>query len=104
MFQPTKSQTPRIHEKLRSEVGSLEERSPGLRVLVARQLRYPVLQRELRVQVDTIRKLNLLEKYILRAATELNPRPGILELAKVLHLDPAFITLVCQQLSEKGCL
>lgn len=104
MFQPAKSSTSRIHHKLRSEVSKIEERSPSLRVLVARQIRYPVLQRELRVRVDTTRKLNLLEKYILRAATELYPPPGIPELAQILHLDATFIDLVCQQLSETGYL
>jgi hypothetical protein len=93
-----------IASELRTQVEQIEKRSPGLRILAAGQFKYPVFQQELRIRVDTIRKLNLLEKYILRAATELSPPPSIAELAAMLEIDPVFFISVCDELSSRNHL
>lgn len=69
----------------------MEERSPGLHVLAAREFRYPVQQQKVSIRAEQYRKMNLLEKFLLRAYTEISPPPSRDELAGVLGLDPIFI-------------
>jgi hypothetical protein len=80
-----------IAETLRAVAREIEERSPRLRVLAAREFRYPVQQQEIRVRVEHRRKMNLLEKFVLRALVEISPTPPPWELADALGLDPVFI-------------
>jgi hypothetical protein len=79
----------------------IEERSPGLYVLAARQFCYPVQQQEIGVRVDQYRKVNLLEKFILRASAEIFPAPSLEEVADALGLDPVFIESVFKELRDR---
>ena len=79
----------------------IEERSPGLHVLAARQFRYPVQQQKMSVRVDQYRRVNLLEKFILRASAEIFPAPSLEEVADALGLDPIFIESAFDELSDR---
>ncbi len=79
----------------------IEKGSPGLHVLAARQFRYPVQQQKISVRIEYYRKLNLLEKFILRASSEISPAPSLKEVANVLGLDPIFIESVLNDLSDR---
>lgn len=79
----------------------IEERSPGLHVLAARQFRYPVQQQQINVRVEQYRKVNLLEKFILRASAEIVPAPSLEEVAGALGLDPIFIESAFEELSDR---
>src|SRR5215471_1608095 len=80
-----------IAPALLQQAQKIEERSPGLHVLAARELRYPVQQQTVNLRAERYRKLNLLEKFVLRAYAEITPTPSMEELAGALSLDPAFI-------------
>lgn len=69
----------------------IEEDSPGLYVLAAREFRYPVRQQKVEVQADQFHRMNLLEKFVLRAFHELPPPLSISEVALALGVDPVFI-------------
>ena len=80
-----------IDPKLKDLVEEIEQQSPSLSVLAARQFRYCVSQTPVQVTISKPRKLNVLEEFILRAGVELAPPPTEDELATVLGLDPIFI-------------
>jgi DNA-binding MarR family transcriptional regulator len=82
-------------------VREIEERSPRLRVLAARQFRYSVQQQKIRVRVERRRKMDLLEKFVLRAFAEIFPTPPPGELADALGLDPIFIDDALNKLYER---
>ncbi|HEY0752524.1 MAG TPA: hypothetical protein VGD98_00980 [Ktedonobacteraceae bacterium] len=84
-------QRPTIAPGLIAAARALEERSPGLHVLAARPFRYPVQQQKVTIRVDVSRKLNLFEKYMLRAALEISPPPSLEDVADAFGLDPIFI-------------
>ena len=84
------SQRP-IAPALLERVQKIEERSPGLHVLAAREFRYPIQQQRVNLRAERYRKLNLLEKFVLRAYAEITPLPSLEELAGALSLDPVFI-------------
>ncbi len=99
MIFPTVSANTRpIAQALRKRVQEMEEGQPGLYVLAAREFRYPVQQQEVNIQVEQYRQMNLLEKFILQAYTEIVPRPSFEELAGALGLDPLFIKNTLQDL------
>jgi hypothetical protein len=79
----------------------IEERSPGLYVLAARQFRYPIQQQKMSVRVEQYRKVNLLEKFILRAFAEIFPAPSLEEVADALGLDPIFIESTLNELRDR---
>lgn len=80
-----------IDKELEDIVDEIEQQSRSLSVLAARQFRYSVSQTAVQVTISESRKLTVLEEFILRAATELNPSPTQEELAQVLGLDDVFI-------------
>jgi len=80
-----------IAPALLQQAQKIEERFPGLHVLAAREFRYPVQQQKVNLRAERYRKLNLLEKFVLRAYAEITPAPSIEELAGALGLDPVFI-------------
>ena len=99
MIFPTSSENTRpIAPALRSRVQEIEEGQPGLYVLAAREFRYPVQQQELSIHAEQYRRMNLLEKFMLQAYTEIVPRPPLEELAEALGLDPIFIKNTFQDL------
>lgn len=76
----------------------IEERSPGLYVLAAREFRYPVQEQQVSIRVDQYRKVNLLEKFVLRASADVSPAPSLEEVASALGIDPIFIRSTFQDL------
>ena len=80
-----------IEPVLKETVDKIEQQSPGLSVLAARQFRYSVYQATGEVTVSEPRNFNVLEEFILRAGIELSPPPTVDELASVLGLDPVFV-------------
>jgi len=82
---------PLIAPVLQDEAKEIEKRSPGITVLGAREFRYPVQQLQCRVAYEIHSKLNLLQRFVLRAYEELVPPPSPEELAAALGLDPIFI-------------
>lgn len=98
-----------IHERpialaLLEQARKKEEQSRSLRVLAAREFRYPVQQQKVTVQVEHYRIVNLLEKFVLRAYREINPAPAIEELANALGLDVIFLRTTCDGLMARGYL
>lgn len=85
------SLTKPIEPSLKDIVDEIEEQSPGLSVIAARQFRYSLNQTLATVKINQSRRLTVLEEFILRAGLELIPTPTETELAKVLGLDPVFI-------------
>lgn len=80
-----------IDANLKEMADNIEQQSPGLSVLAARQFRYSVSQVSVEVTISEPRKFNVLEEFILRAGIELDPPPKVDELATVLGLDPVFV-------------
>ena len=80
-----------IDANLKEMADKIEQQSPGLSVLAARQFRYSVSQVTLEVTISEPRKFNVIEEFILRAGIELEPPPTVDELATVLGLDPVFV-------------
>ncbi|XWK87442.1 MAG: hypothetical protein U7127_25115 [Phormidium sp.] len=80
-----------IDVNLKEMADKIEQQSPGLSVLAARQFRYSVSQVSVEVTISEPRKFNVLEEFILRAGIELEPPPKVDELATVLGLDPVFV-------------
>ena len=80
-----------IDANLKEMADKIEQQSPGLSVLAARQFRYSVSQVTVEVTISEPRKFNVIEEFILRAGIELEPPPTVDELATVLGLDPVFV-------------
>lgn len=80
-----------IDANLKETADKIEQQSPGLSVLAARQFRYSVSQVSVEVTISEPRKFNVLEEFILRAGIELEPPPKVDELATVLGLDRVFV-------------
>ena len=91
IFPASSTNTRPIASALLSQAQRIEEGHPGLHVLAAREFRYPVQQQELSMRAELFRQMNLLEKFILLASSEVSPRPSLEELADALGLDPIFI-------------
>ena len=91
IFPASSTNTRPIASALLSQAQRIEEGHPGLHVLAAREFRYPVQQQELSMRAELFREMNLLEKFILLASSEVSPRPSLEELADALGLDPIFI-------------
>ncbi|QBD82814.1 hypothetical protein EPA93_45375 [Ktedonosporobacter rubrisoli] len=98
IFPTVSADTRPIAQALRKRVQEMEEGQPGLYVLAAREFRYPVQQQEVTIQVEQRRQMNLLEKFLLQAYTEIVPRPSLEELAGALGLDPLFLKNTLQDL------
>jgi hypothetical protein len=91
MFSVTSTEQRPIAANLLQEAQRKEERSPGLHVLAAREFRYPIQQQKVVIKAQQFHKINLLEKFILRAYIEISPPPSREELAAALGLDPVFV-------------
>lgn len=91
IFPASSANTRPIASALRKRAQELEAGHPLQHVLAAREFRYPVQLQEVSIRAEQYRKMNLLEKFILQAATEVFPRPSLEELADALGLDPIFV-------------
>lgn len=80
-----------IDPQMQKWVDEIEQQSPSLSILAARQFRYSLHQTLVEVTISQPRKLNVLEEFVLRAGIELDPPPTEDELAAVLGLDPVFV-------------
>lgn len=88
---PTGADGAGLDERLAEAVASLEASQPGLRVLAARLYRLPVARVRARLALQSPRRFNILEEFILRAASDLQPPPTPTELSSLLGLDPLFV-------------
>ena len=85
------SSTKPIDSNLSSLEEQIEQQSPGLSVLAARQFRFAIRQTPLEVAISEPREFNVLEEFILRAGVEFEPAPTLKELADLLGLDEIFV-------------
>jgi hypothetical protein len=84
-------ETTGIDPRLAEAVDALETANPGWRVLAASVYRLPYARLTARAVMQAPRRFNVLEEFVLRAATELEPAPTPAELAALLGLDQLFI-------------
>jgi hypothetical protein len=98
MFSVISAEQRPIASTLLPEAQKMEERSPGLHVLAAREFSYPIQQQKVVIQAEQFHKINLLEKFLLRAYVEISPPPSREELATALGLDPIFIRSIFNDL------
>lgn len=89
MFQHSSNRP--IDKELTALAEDIESRSPGVKVLAARQFHYSVCQQPLQLHITEPRKINVLEEFILKAASELVPPPRPEELAAAMGLAPVFV-------------
>ena len=90
-------------EKQSSKQNSKNKNSKSS-VVFARNYCYEVQQIPVKITISEIRKLNILEEFILRAAIEFTPPPTTEELAKVLGLDIIFVRTAIERLVKLNCL
>ncbi len=93
-----------INEKLKSLCDEIEQQVPSKTVLSAHSFRYKVYEVPLEVSVSESRRLNVLEEFILRAGTEIEPAPTQHELADILGLDHIFINSTVNDLTALDIL
>jgi hypothetical protein len=80
-----------LDERLADAVARVEAGQPGLRVIAARLYRLPCARVKARLALQSPRRFNILEEFILRAANDLQPPPTPGELSSLLGLDPLFV-------------
>ena len=61
MFPVSSTEQRPIASNLLTTAQKMEERSPGLHILAAREFRYPVQQQQISVRTEQYRRINLLE-------------------------------------------
>jgi len=93
-----------IAPTLQAIADGIEQSTPGLYVVAAKQYRYPIVQSAMDVWVTEPRRFNVLEEFILRSALELEPSPPLSELAEVLGLDLIFLEKTFRDLSGLAAL
>jgi len=102
MFQESSDKV--IDQNLQALAKDIENQSPALSVLAARNFRYKIQQNFMEVNVSKPRPYNILEELLLQAAMELEPPPTVVELASVLGLDPIFVSNTTANLQKLDIL
>jgi hypothetical protein len=100
IFQPSSHIDPRLAD-IATEI---EAQEIGLRVVSARVFRLPFHRMRVGVMVQSPRRFNVLEEFLLRAAKDLEPRLTRKELATLLGLDPLFIEATTRDLLQLGAV
>lgn len=93
-----------IDNQLQETVNRIEDKTPSVSVLAARQFCYSLIQIPIEVTVTTPNPLNLIEEFILRAGLEFQPTPNADELATVLGLDSIFVKTTITNLKRLNIL
>jgi hypothetical protein len=88
---PTGADSAGLDDRLADAIASVESSQPGLRVIAARLYRLPYARLKARLALQSPRRFNILEEFILRAASSLQPPPTPAELASLLGLDQLFV-------------
>jgi hypothetical protein len=96
IFQPSSS----IDLRLAEAVAEIESQEIGLRVASARVYRLPFFKVSVKVSVQSPRRFNILEEFVLRAGDNLVPSPTRQEVASLLGMDRLFIDATCQDLER----
>ena len=96
MFQPSSN----IDARLLEVAKKIEASEIGLRVISGRVYRTPLFRIDLDVFVQSPRRFNVLEEFVLRAAVEMLPDPSRQEIASLLGLDRLFVDAVCTALED----
>ncbi len=100
MFPTTSS----VDEQLSDAADAVEAADPAQRVVAGRVFRLPYARLRARAALQTPRRFNILEEFVLRAAAELSPAPGAAELATLFGLDPLFVEATLTQLESLKAL
>jgi len=100
MFQDSST----IDSSLNGPIKTIENSFIGESVIAARIFETPALKFKVRLLVSRPSKLTILEEFVLRAATELNPCPTEHELADALSLDHVFVHTELQKLTRFGAI
>lgn len=93
-----------IDNQLQETANQIEDKTPSVSVLAARQFCYSLIQIPIEVTVTTPDPLNLIEEFILRAGLEFQPTPNADELATVLGLDSIFVKTTITNLKRLNIL
>lgn len=93
-----------IDNQLQETANQIEDKTPSVSVLAARQFCYSLIQIPIEVTVTTPDPLNLIEEFILRAGLEFQPTPNADELATVLGLDSIFVKTTIANLKRLNIL
>jgi len=93
-----------LDPELAKDVERIESTFKGESVMAARVYESPAAEIQVRFHVTEPAKLTILEEFILRAASELDPCPTEEELAKALSLDPVFISTECKGLMRMNAI
>jgi hypothetical protein len=96
MFPTTSS----VDEQLNGAADAIETADPTQRVVAGRVFRLPYARVRARAALQTPRRFNILEEFVLRAAAELSPAPNAAELATLFGLDPLFVEAALAQLES----
>jgi len=94
----------RIDPALRNDVDDIERRAYGYQVIGAQRFAAPWLRFAVTYEVTEPRRLNILEEFVLRAATEFQPEIDEQELADLLRVDRRFVSHTTTQLRHVGAL
>lgn len=96
IFQPFSS----INSRLAEAVTEIESQEIGLRVVSARIYKLPFFKVSAKILVQSPRRFNILEEFVLRAGDDLVPSPTRQEVASLLGMDRLFIDATCQNLER----
>jgi hypothetical protein len=96
IFQPTST----IDKRLAEIAQDVESQEADLRVVSACAYRVPAARLQVGLLVQSPRRFNVLEEFVLRAASELDPRPTLPELAVLLGLDDLFVQAAYRGLEQ----
>lgn len=96
IFQPSSS----IDSRLAEAVTEIESQEIGLRVVSARIYKLPFFRVSAKIFVQSPRRFNILEEFVLRAGDDLVPSPTRQEVASLLGTDRLFIDATCQNLER----
>ncbi len=96
--------SPVLDPALTKDAERIESTFKGESVIAARVYESPAAEIQVRFHVTEPATLTILEEFILRAASELDPCPTEVELAKALSLDPIFISKECKELMRMNAI
>ncbi len=94
MFPTTTSVDPQLNDA----ADAVEAADATQHAVAGRVFRLPYVRLRARAALQNPRRFNILEEFVLRAATELSPAPNPAELAALFGLDPLFVDAALAQL------
>ncbi len=89
-----------IDSRLAEAAAEIESQEIGLRVVSARIYKLPFFKVSAKILVQSPRRFNILEEFVLHAGDDLVPSPTRQEVASLSGMDPLFIDATCQNLER----